>query len=184
MLDSVSPQLIAAVVTQPSWSVADLASSGHIIVAVEIGDPGNLGAMIRTAEASGAAGMIVAGSSVDRFNPKVMRASAGSILRVPILDVANADGTASLAGEVGRSLVATEVTGSAAPYDSVDLTDAMIMVGNEPRGLDVGYQEIASEVVTIPTEPAVESLNVAAAAAVLAFEAARQARNSRLSEPG
>ena len=89
-----------------------------VLVAVELRDPGNLGTVIRTAEAAGLAGVVVAGDSVDRFNPKVVRASAGSLFRLPVVDDPDpvATGRASFA-ETGRPVVATVVDAQARPYD-------------------------------------------------------------------
>ncbi len=182
VLDAVNPQLVAAVVSQPDWSVDQIEPLGHVVAAVEIRDPGNLGTILRTVEASSGAGLVIAGSSVDPFNPKVVRASAGSVLRVPILDVAELSGIRGLADQLARPVVASVVSAGepnqpeVLSYDSVDMSQAMILVGNEPRGLSPEVVQLANHRVTIPTASSVESLNVAAATAVLCFEAARQAR--------
>lgn len=178
VLDSVSPQLIAAVVTQPVWETDHVEDGNHMIAAVEIRDPGNLGTIVRTLEASGGSGLVIVGPSVDHYNPKVVRASAGSILRMPILVLEGVADLVSLAAETDRCVVATVVTDSAPVYDTVDLSRAIIMVGNEPRGLSDTDIAAADSVVTIPTADTVESLNVAAATAVLCFESARQARSN------
>lgn len=186
VLDAVNPQLVAAVVSQPDWSVDHIEPAGHVVVAVEIRDPGNLGTILRTVEASSGAGLVIAGSSVDPFNPKVVRASAGSLLRVPILNVAELSDLAGLADQLARPVIASVVADPAvagdsnqsavSSYDRIDMSQAMILVGNEPRGLSREAIQMADSAVTIPTASSVESLNVAAATAVLCFEAARQAR--------
>ncbi|MEM9563244.1 MAG: RNA methyltransferase [Actinomycetota bacterium] len=177
VLDPVSPRPLAAVAAMPSAGVASvLAASGPILVAVELGDPGNLGTVLRTAEAAGMVGVVVAGRSVDRFAPKVVRASAGSLFRLP---VAEADDPAALIDDLrkaGHPSVATVVDAGASAHDRADLTEAAILLGNEPHGLAPEIVAAADTAITIPMAPGVESLNVAAAAAVLCFEAARQRR--------
>lgn len=176
-LDPVNPMPIAAVASWPSFDEADvLADERPILVAVELRDPGNLGTIIRTAEAAGLAGVIVTGASVDRFSPKVVRASAGSLFRLPVLATDDPVATVTELGDRGRPVVAAVVTAEAPTYDLEDLSSAAILLGNEPHGLPADVVAAAERPVTIPMAPGVESLNVAAAASVLCFEAARQRR--------
>ena len=182
LLDPANPRPVAAVVEAPSHHLTDLAPDLPLLVAVELRDPGNLGTVIRTAEAAGFGGVVVAGHSVDHLNPKAVRASAGSILRLPVVGFSSAGEALAAVRESGRPLVATVVDPSAVAYDRHDLSSAAILVGNEPHGLGPDLIDGADLVATIPMADGVESLNVAAAAAVLAFEAARQRRNRRLSE--
>ena len=175
-LDPRNPVPVAAVVRSPTWSLSDLAKDRAVLVAVELRDPGNLGTIMRTAEAAGCAGVIVLGQSVDPLNPKVVRASAGSLFRLPVCSQIDVEQGLHELRSVGRSLVATVVDPKAASYDQADLTAAALLVGNEPRGLDTSLIGAADQVVTIPMAQGIESLNVAAAAAVIAFEAARQRR--------
>ncbi len=178
VLDPVNPQPIAAVVTIPDWSDEDLlADDRPLLVAVELRDPGNLGTVIRTAEAAGLAGVIVAGDSVDRFSPKVVRASAGSVFRLPVIAATDPVAMVGRLLERGRNLVAAVVEPGVPAYDTRDLTGAAILIGNEPHGLAAEVVAAVTEPVTIPMAEGVESLNVGAAASVLCFEAARQRRN-------
>ncbi len=178
VLDPVNPQPIAAVVAFPDWSAEDLlADDRPLLVAVELRDPGNLGTVIRTAEAAGLAGVIVAGDSVDRFSPKVVRASAGSVFRLPVIATEEPVATVGQLLERGRNVVAAVVEPGAPSYDTRDLTGAAILIGNEPHGLPAEVVAAVTEPVTIPMADGVESLNVGAAASVLCFEAARQRRN-------
>jgi TrmH family RNA methyltransferase len=146
------------------------------MVAVELRDPGNLGTLIRTAEAAGCGGIVVTGTTVDPLNPKVVRASAGSVLRLPVVEIAEVGPCLAAVRAAGRLLVATVVDPKADHYDQVDLRVAAILVGNEPRGLDASVVDQVDLTVTIPMEAGIESLNVAAAGAVMAFESARQRR--------
>lgn len=177
ILDSVNPQPVAAVVAQPHWTLdAVLARSGPVLVAVEVRDPGNLGTIMRTAEAAGFGALIIAGQTVDRFNPKVVRASAGSILRLAVASVPEPEAALDAARASGRLVVAAVVDGNAVPYDEVALAQAAVLVGNEPHGLPADLIGLADQSMTIPMAADVESLNVAAATAVICFEAARQGR--------
>jgi TrmH family RNA methyltransferase len=182
LLDPVNPRPLAAVVAMADEAdglPAGLAGgTAPILVAVELRDPGNLGTILRTAEASGMAGLVLAGPSVDRFAPKVVRASAGSLFRLPV--VARADALAALdeLAATGRPVVAAVVDAGAVAYERADLSSAVIVVGNEANGLAAEVVARADLAVTIPMAPGVESLNAAVAASVLCFEAARQRRLS------
>ncbi len=182
-LDAVNPQPVAAIVSTPAWTTTDLAVDAAVLVGVELQNPGNAGTVIRTAEAAGCAGVVMCSPSVDWLNPKSVRASAGSLLRLPVLKM-TFDEALGLFWRQGRSVVATVPTADRS-YDEVDLTQAALLLGNEPRGLPGHAIEAADEKVSIPMSGEVESLNVAAAAAVLAFEGQRQSR-ARLtaSSPG
>ncbi len=178
VLDPVNPQPIAAVVAMPDHSTEELlADERPLLVAVELRDPGNLGTVIRTAEAAGLAGVIVAGDSVDRFSPKVVRASAGSVFRLPVIAVTDPVAMVGQLRDGGRLVVAAVVEPGASSYDATDLSGAAILIGNEPNGLPGEVVAAVTESVTIPMADGVESLNVGAAASVLCFEAARQRRN-------
>lgn len=177
VLDPVNPQPIAAVAAIPEWDSDDLlADERPVLVAVELRDPGNLGTVIRTAEAAGLAGVIVAGDSVDRFSPKVVRASAGSVFRLPVIGRADPVAAVNELIDRGRTVVAAVVDPSAPAYDTEALSEAAILIGNEPHGLPAEVVAAVTRPVTIPMAPGVESLNVGAAASVLCFEAARQRR--------
>ncbi len=183
VLDPVTPRPVAAVVATPQWSEYSVATDRPVMIAVELRDPGNLGTVIRTAEAAGFGAVLVTDNSVDVTNPKAIRASAGSILRLPVLPHRPLPETVAWLRTAGHRVVAAVVDADAPPYDGVDLTTAAIMIGNEPRGLSPDQAAIADKAVTIPMAGPSESLNVAAAAAVLAFEAARQRRHRRPTGP-
>lgn len=142
-----------------------------MLAMVEMNDPGNAGTMIRTAEAAGAIGVALVGECVDVWNPKVIRASAGSALRLP---VARIDADELFAS--GRAPIVAGVAVGGVAYDDVDLAHSVICVGNEAHGLSSEFVSRCDTAVTISIEGATESLNVAAAAAVLMFSALRQRR--------
>ncbi len=178
VLDPKNPRPVAAVVEMPSSTGREQGDDRHLLAAVEVRDPGNLGTMIRTAEASGAAAMVVVGASVDPWNPKVVRASAGSILRLPVLTLTDLDELGQLAKSQDRPVLAAVISPKADLYDHYDLRHAILMLGNEPHGLSEAAVAMSDGLITIPLAEPVESLNVAGAAAVLCFEASRQYRKA------
>ncbi len=175
VLSTRSPRPIAAIARIPEpVDRADL-DSGPVLALVAIADPGNAGTMIRTAEAGGMRAVIQVGDAVDRWNPKLIRASAGAVLRLPVLRM-----TVDELFGWGRSPVIASVVDGGDPYDSVDLSEAVICVGSEPHGLPDDVVARSDRRVTIPLAGPTESLNVAAAAAVLVFAALGQRRMATL----
>jgi RNA methyltransferase, TrmH family len=164
-----TPQAAIAVVRRRVSTVEALADADFVVVGDRISDPGNAGTMLRSAEAAGAEAMVFTSGSVDVFNPKVVRSSAGALFHVPVVaDVALAD--VLHAGRF-RSWGASSHRG--VPYTDADFTGPIaIVVGNEAHGLD----DIApvDEWLTIPHAGRAESLNVAMATTVLVFDVARQ----------
>lgn len=163
-----SPQPVLAVFALPATAALP-AGCDFVVAADRLGDPGNAGTIIRSAEAAGAQAVVLTPGSVDPFNPKVVRASAGSLFRVPVvtatLDALRAAGLRVLATSSHHGIV----------YTDADLTGPVAMVvGNEAHG--VADDEPVDGWLTIPQAGAAESLNVAMAATVLAFEVARQRR--------
>ncbi len=171
-LDTQSSRPLAAVATAP-WSPRPIEPEGPVLALVECGDPGNVGTLTRTAEAAGFAAIALVGSTVDPGNAKVVRASAGALFRLPVHRFTDVTELASATSP--RPLIAT-VVDDGDPYDQADLRAAVIMVGNEAHGLDPSQVAAATQRITIEMAGPTESLNVAAAGAVLAFESLRQRR--------
>lgn len=147
---------------------------------VGIADPGNTGTMIRTAEAGGAVAVVQVGDRVDPWNPKVIRASAGAVFRLPVISF-----TADEFFTWGRHPTVASVVRGGEPYDSVDLADAVLCVGSEAHGLPETFVARCDRRASIPLAGPTESLNAAAAAAVLVFAALAQRRLATLdSSPG
>jgi TrmH family RNA methyltransferase len=180
-VDTLSPQGIAALVRAPEWSLADAcrpATSPLVLIAAGLQDPGNLGTLVRSAEAFGAACVLSTSGTVSVWNPKALRASAGSAFRVPVLRVAVED-LAVLQREGLHILAAvTEDSRSGpAPLAAAEgnLTGACaLMIGNEGAGLTDEWLQLADGRITIPMPGPVESLNAAIAGSLLLYEAARQ----------
>jgi RNA methyltransferase, TrmH family len=174
-----TPQPVLAVATIPSRpTMASLTGAGPVLVAVGVSDPGNLGTLVRSAEAFGCAGIVCCGDSVDVYNPKVVRSSAGAVLGLPIVAPragARNDPLESLAELRGAGRKLYGATASGEPAWSVDLTEPVaVVLGNEARGLSDAILAAVDGLISIPMAGAVESLNVAMAGTALAFEAARQ----------
>jgi TrmH family RNA methyltransferase len=178
VLATVSPQPVCAVVRVPEHSF-DTIGDGPILGVVDLSDPGNAGTLLRTAEAAGFAAVAMIGSSVDTTNPKVVRASAGARLRLPVLELHEVNHAfASLRGS-GREVVVTVVDPDAGDYADADLANVALILGNEAAGLPDATIALADRSVTIPLAGPTESLNVAAAGAILCFESLRQRRVGR-----
>ena len=175
--DTVTPQPVLAVVGMPSASLEDLAGCTFVVVCVDVRDPGNAGAVIRVAHAAGAGGVVCCEGTVDPFNPKTVRASAGSVLHIPIAVAGDAEDALGTLGRYGlRRLAALSRGGT--PYTDVDLTSPLALVlGNEANGLPPTIEDRLDSRVTIPMGGGAESLNVSTAAAVLCFEVARRRSN-------
>jgi TrmH family RNA methyltransferase len=172
-----TPQPVFAVTRRRVVALGSLPAVGHLVVTVDVTDPGNLGTIMRSAEASGADGLVVAGeSSVDVHHPKVVRASAGAIFGLDIAEQPDpADALAALARRDGPRLAAR--VADSVPYDEADLTRVCtLVVGNEARGLPGELDPHLDGSIGIPMAGDANSLNVAMAATILCFEAARQRR--------
>ena len=192
-VETESPQGIAALVEPPRFSLAEALGESDtpaatrrpgaplVLIAAALQDPGNLGSLIRSAEAFGATGVIALPGTVDVWNGKTLRASAGSAFRVPV--VHEKPGLAfSLLAQRSIPVVAavpagsTERThGEAIPCSRFDFTQPVaVLIGNEGAGLSDELLERAAARVSIPMPGAVESLNAAVAAGILLYEASRQ----------
>ena len=171
-----TPQPVLAVAPAPTRDLDTLSGEGTVVVAVDVTDPGNIGTIIRSAEASGADGVVVCGNSVDPLNPKVVRSSAAAIFGVDVMEADDPMVVLDALAAQGRRRVGA-VVGAGTPYDSADLTTPWALVlGNEARGLSPAVQEHLDATVSIPMAGDAESLNVAMAATIVLFEAARQRR--------
>jgi len=163
-----SPQAVMAVVRMREHRVSDLAGASLIVVCDRIADPGNLGTILRSCEAAGVDGVIMTTGSVDPFNPKVVRSSAGALFHVPVVgDVALHE-----LQQLRLPLVGTSSHQGTSFTDADLVTPFALVMGSEAHGVDV--QIPIDSWLTIPHVGRAESLNVAMAATVVVFEAARQ----------
>ena len=182
LLDSIltteAPQLIAALVDPPDWTWAHFLD-GHkknahlVLVLAGIQDPGNLGTMLRSAEAFGATGVVSLPGTVCAWNPKAVRASAGSVFRVPLLATSHAECFSQLHA-AGIRILSTSIR-DADPAHQARLTEPVaLLIGNEGNGVPADLAARADGAITIPCPGPVESLNAAVAASILLYEASRQ----------
>lgn len=173
--DTVTPVGLVAVCRMPEVSVEDVLSSAPrlVAVAVETAEPGNAGTLIRLADAMGADAVILAGNSVDPYNGKCLRSSAGSIFALPVVQAS--DTFKLLAGlrDAGLQVLATTLDGET-PLSDADLTKPTAwLFGSEAHGLAADVAAAADARVTIPMRGSAESLNVAAAASICLYESSQ-----------
>jgi TrmH family RNA methyltransferase len=170
-------QGVAALVSPPHFSLDELLKSRDplLIGAAGVQDPGNLGTVIRSAEAFGATGVLLFEGTVSAFNPKTIRAAAGSLFRLPVITTKFSEISHKLR-EHGVRLCATS-SHKGKSIEEADLNGGVcILIGNEGTGLPKPLLADVNETLVIPHASRVESLNAAMAATVILYEAARQRR--------
>ena len=173
LADTETPQGILAVAPIPSAGLGDLDAAREpavIVVLDAVQDPGNFGTLARTAEALGAAGVVALPGTVDPWNPKSVRAAMGSSFRLPIVPAAW-DGLAPWLAERGFATLAAAAGGE--PLPDPRPARAALVLGNEGAGVTAETRARADRVVGIPLRGRAESLNVAAAGAILMYELLR-----------
>lgn len=169
--DTKSPQGIVAVFRPRAWRAEDL-KPGLVVVLDGVQDPGNLGTVIRTAEAFGAAGVVAAGG-VDPLNPKVIRGAMGSLFRLPVLTGEAGEVLRVLKGQ-GRRILVADAGGALTPWTAPLASSTVLVIGNEGAGPSEAARSLADGVISIPMEGPTESLNAGVAASLLIYEAMRQ----------
>jgi TrmH family RNA methyltransferase len=173
---TVSPQPVLGLVRYVDVPLQAVAGASMLLIGVDLRDPGNAGTVLRSAEAAGAGGVVCCDGSVDLFNPKAVRASAGSVFHVPVVLGGQVSEVLEQVGRWGLRRLGAVARGGR-DYASVDLTGRIaFVVGNEAHGLPPEVEDGLDERITIPLAGRSESLNVGMATAVLCFEAARQRR--------
>lgn len=178
---SESPQGVAALVRLKEFSIDDVLERlqvGPVVVLAGLQDPGNLGTILRSAEAFGSAGVVIGDGTVSPFNSKVVRASAGSIFRLPIVVAKSAGGTLETILSALRTksvrLIATS-SHKGTPVSAANLTPPVaFFIGGEGSGLARELMAKMDEVVVIPHATQVESLNAGVAGSIVLYEAAKQ----------
>lgn len=178
MSDTETPQGILAVVRTKVYDLDDVLENGDVpclLIADRLQDPGNLGTILRTAEAAGITGVILSKDSVDIYNPKTVRSTMGSIFRMPVYASENLVNDISVIKSKGVKIYGTHLKGNEF-YDN-DYTEACgFLIGNEGRGLSDEVSETADSLIRIPMMGKVESLNAATSVAVVGYEVLRQRR--------
>lgn len=177
MCDTRNPQGVVAVARQFPTAIKKIFTEGIRLVAIleEIRDPGNLGTIIRVADAAGADAVVLTGRTVDLYNPKVVRATTGSIFHLPVAVEAEYEDAVTRAREAGLRVVAADVSGEdlLAARDAGELaTPTAWVFGNEARGLDDELMAATDAVLRVPIYGRAESMNLASAASVCLYESA------------
>ena len=174
--DTVTPQPVLGVARRVDVPLERLRDADLVVVCIDLRDPGNLGTVLRTAEAAGVGGVVCCDGSVDPYNPKCVRASAGSLFHVPVVAGGRPEHVLDRLGEWGVQRLGTAAR-RGVDYTRADLrAPTAFVLGNEGWGLPGELSDAVDGWVTIPMAGRTESLNVGVAAAVLCFEAARQRR--------
>ena len=171
-----SASTVVAIAERPADNAAGLyaGSAPLVVIAADVQDPGNVGAIVRVAEAGGATGVVMAGRSADPFGWKALRGSMGSALRIPVAVREHADQAVRQARDRACRIVATTPRGGRSLVDAALRGPVAILIGGEGAGLAPALVDAADERVTLPMEAPVESLNAAVTAALLVYEARRQ----------
>ena len=177
--ETISPQGVAAIVEMPEYGLLekDFLNQAYnkngkikLLILEDTADPGNLGTIMRTAEAAGVTGVIMSKGTVDIFNPKVVRSTMGSIFRLPFAYVEDLKEVIKELKKSGISFYATHLKGEKS-YKAIKYSDrSAILIGNEARGLSDEVADLADIYVIIPMQGKVESLNAAVAVALMMYE--------------
>ncbi|MBU0629410.1 MAG: RNA methyltransferase [Candidatus Margulisbacteria bacterium] len=168
-----TPQGIVAIVREQEYTLDQIDTKGVIVYCLGVQDPGNLGTIIRTADAFGASGVILSKGTVDLYNPKVVRATMGSLFHLPIVIVENDEETIAQLKQKNVKIIATDLKAEKIATDGDYRGGVAFLVGNEGSGLLPGIVA-QGEAVKIPMPGNAESLNVAVSTAILLYEAVRQ----------
>lgn len=177
MADTVTPQGIIAVCRQFPTSVKDIFASGPKLIAIleEVRDPGNAGTIIRAADAAGVDAVILTGRSVDLYNPKVVRATTGSLFHVSVAVALELESVLERCNSAGLQVIAADVKGAdlleARTHGVLNAPTAWLF-GNEARGLSDEHFALADRAITVPIYGHAESMNLATAASVCLYESA------------
>lgn len=179
MADTKTPQGVISLVRQQHYSMEEVAGytgTAPLILALEnLRDPGNLGTIIRTAEGAGVTGIVMNEGTVDIYNPKVVRATMGSVFRVPFCYVEDFAGWLKASGTGKMTTYSAHLDGQVF-YEYDYRNPTIFCIGNEGNGLSETVNAITDIKIRIPMQGKVESLNAATAATVLLYEAMRQRR--------
>jgi TrmH family RNA methyltransferase len=175
-----SPSSIVALADRPVWERVPTANTPPlVVVGVDVQDPGNVGAIVRVAEAGGATAAVIAGTSADPFGWKALRGSMGSALRLPVTTSRDAAAVLAELRRHGHRAIGTAPRGGRV-FTDIDYTKpTAVFIGGEGQGLPDMLLQQMDERVTIPMQAPVESLNAAATTAIIVYEALRQRTASR-----
>lgn len=170
-----TPQGLVFVCRQPQFSLNCLQQASRLLVLDGLQDPGNLGTILRTADAFALDGIVLCEGCVDPFSPKVVRATMGAIFRLPVVH-AGLEQTAAWLEEQEIPLYATALRDNSVPLTEVSLERAAVLIGNEGRGVSERGLQLSRKQLIIPMEGRAESLNASIAASIVMYEMSRTKR--------
>jgi TrmH family RNA methyltransferase len=151
-----------------------LPKEGNVLVLDRLQDPGNIGTLIRTAEAAGYEGVVILKGTVDVFSPKVVRATAGSLFRIPLFHYASKEDLVEALRKTGKRIITTDLTAKTMYYQERLQKNIALVIGNEGNGVDPYFREHGDVCIKIPMKGKVDSLNAAVAASILMYESMRK----------
>lgn len=169
----------------PERSFADSVDENGLFVYLnKVNNPSNLGAVLRTAEAAGASGVVTSPGSTDIYSPKALRASMGSAFRLPVFTSVGLREAIDVVHRLGIRTIAADVSGKESYTEADWRGGRMLVLGSEAHGLEADELTLVDQTILIPMENAVESLNLAVSAGIILFEAKRQRKASALPDLG
>lgn len=174
--DTQTPQGVLAVCCQKKYTTSDiLINKPYFLLLIEkLQDPGNLGTIIRVADAAGVTGIILSKATVDLYNPKVLRATMGSIFHIPIIQNADMENTIIELKQKNIKILGTHLNSNTTPYSINLKNNIAIIVGNEANGLSNSIANLTDVLIKLPMVGKAESLNVSMASGILLYEVLRQ----------
>jgi len=175
--DTETPQGIMAIVKKKAYTKEEFFSPGtksNLIILDRLQDPGNIGTIIRTADAAGYQGVIVLKGTADIYSPKIVRAAAGSLFRLPALMVDTPDEVVRMLKQNRKNIICTTPNCSSYYYDIDMKENAAVIIGNEGNGVCDEFMTHSDILIKIPMEGTIESLNAAVSAGILMYESVRQ----------
>lgn len=148
--------------------------AGNVILLDRLQDPGNIGTIIRTADAAGYSGVITMKGTADLFSPKIVRAAAGSLFRMPVFSAEDPKEAVSILEETEKTILATGFDTELYYYDVDMRRNTGLIIGNEGNGISDDLMKLAHKVIKIPMDGDIDSLNAAVAAGILMYESVRK----------
>lgn len=148
--------------------------SGNVVLLDRLQDPGNIGTILRTADAAGYSGLMTIKGTADLYAPKIVRAAAGSLFRMPVFAADSAEQAVSLLKAAGKTILATGFDTKFCYYDVNMEKNIGLIIGNEGNGISAELMDMAHQVIRIPMDGNIDSLNAAVAAGILMYESVRK----------
>lgn len=181
--DTMNPQGVLAVLGMKKERLEDAALRDGILVILDgIRDPGNMGTIVRTADAAGCSGIIVTDGCVDLYNPKVLRSTMGSVFHLPVLHCGSTTEAVDICRRKGFLICASHMEGSVSIYDADLSGNVAVVIGSEAEGVCDEVLRNSDMLIRIPMTGRAESLNAAVAAAIIIYEAVRQKSYTEMKE--